>query len=145
MKLPGKLKGCRGAVLDTMLIIYLFENHEKYGGVVEWLLQRAEAGEFQGLITPVTMAEILVKPLRNGRNDLADIYRQSFVNAENIKLCAMTFKTGAMAGALRAKYGLPLPDMFQAACALEHGGVLITNDVNLRKISDIHVVILSEI
>lgn len=145
MKMPVKLKGCRGAVIDTMVLIYLFEDHPQYGAVAEWLLQRAEAGDFAGVVTPVTMAEILVKPLRNGRADLADRYRTAIRNAANLKMCDFSRQTGAMAGALRAKYGLPLPDMFQAACAMEQGGVLVTNDANLRKIGDIHVVLLNDL
>jgi predicted nucleic acid-binding protein len=61
----------------------------------------------------------------------------------NIKLCDVSWKTGILAGALRAKYRMPLPDMFQAACAIEHGGVLITNDKVLKKVSEIDVVLLS--
>lgn len=142
VKLPSSLKGCRGAVVDTMVLIYLFENHPRLGPVCEWLMERAEAGDYTGVITPVTVAEILVKPLRTGRGDLADRYRLAIGSIPNIQPCEFTWKTGSMAGALRAKYGLPLPDMFQAACAMEQGGVLITNDSALKKVSDIHVILL---
>ncbi|MBI3986792.1 MAG: PIN domain-containing protein [Lentisphaerae bacterium] len=142
MKLPPSLKGCRGAVVDTMVLIYLFENHPRWSPVCEWLMERAEASDYTGVITPVTAAEILVKPIRAGRSDLADRYRLAIGSIPNIHPCEFTWKTGGMAGALRAKYGLPLPDMFQAACAMEHGGVLITNDSALKKLSDIQVVLL---
>lgn len=145
MKLPAKLKGCRGVVLDTMVWIYLLEDHPDYGAVSEWLLLRAEAGDFAGLVTPISMAEIMVKPLGNRRPDLADRYRLALRNAANITMCDFTWQTGTLAGALRAKHGLPLPDMFQVACAMEHGGVLVTNDAALRKIDDIHVVFLSDL
>ena len=145
MKLPSALKGCRGAVLDTMLLVYLFENHAEYGGVCEWLLQRAEAGDYTAIITPVTMAEIVVKPLQCGRPDIADTYQTAIRNAPNVGICDMSWKTGVMAGALKAKYRLPLPDMLQVACATEHGGVLVTNDHALQKITDVRVILLDEV
>jgi predicted nucleic acid-binding protein len=49
------------------------------------------------------------------------------------------------AGALRAKYGLPLPDVLRAACAMEHGGVRLTNDKALRSIGEIRIILLDEL
>ncbi|MCX7001952.1 MAG: PIN domain-containing protein [bacterium] len=143
--MPSGLRGCRGAVLDTMLLIYLLENHAKYGGVCEWLFQQAEAGEYTGVITPVTMAEIVVKPLQCGRHDIADSYQTAICNAPNMCICDFSWKTGVMAGALRAKYNLLLPDMFQVASAMEHGGVLISNDRVLRKIMEIRIILLDDL
>jgi hypothetical protein len=43
-----------------------------------------------------------------------------------------------MAGALRVKHSLPLPDMFQAAAAmLSDTPILVTNDKALRKVKDV--------
>ena len=145
MKLPAAMKGCRGAVLDTMFLIYLLEDHPRFGALCEWLLQRAAAGDYSGVVTPITMAEILVKPLRAGRSDLGDRYQAAIRNAPNVTMCDMTWRTGAMAGALRAKYGLPLPDMLQAASAMEHGGVLVTNDCALKKVEDIRIILLGDL
>ncbi len=128
-----------------MVLIYLFEDDVKYGAICEGLLQRAETGDYFALLTPITMAEIVVKPLRAGRTDLADRYQTAVRSAPNVRLCDVSWKTGVMAGALRAKYGLPLPDMFQAACAMEHGGVLITNDTALKQIKDIEIILLSDL
>lgn len=145
VRLPPGLMGCRGAVLDTMVWIYLFEDHPRFGSLCEGLLKRAAAGDFAGIVTPVTLAEIIVKPLRAGRMDLADTYRAVLRNCPNVTICGLSGETGAMAGALRAKYGLPLPDMLQCACAMEQGGMLITNDTALRKVRDIRVILMDEI
>jgi predicted nucleic acid-binding protein len=50
-----------------------------------------------------------------------------------------------VAGALRAKYRLPLPDMLQAACAIQHGAALITNDKALHAVTEIPIVSLDEL
>ena len=145
MRLPLPFHGARGVVLDTMLLIYVLEDQPRFGGLCEWLLQRAAAGDFSGLITPITMAEVLVKPLQAGRPGLADRYRNALRNLPGIAVCDLTPETGAMAGALRAKYSLPLPDMLQAACAMKHGGVLLTHNKALRQISEIRAVLLDEL
>ncbi|MEI7901676.1 MAG: PIN domain-containing protein [bacterium] len=144
MKTPAALRGVRCAVFDTMVLIYLLEDHPGLAPTCEGLFQRAEAGEFAGVITPVTMAEIIVKPLRAGHPDLADRYQTVLRNLPNISLCGFSWQTGVMAGALRAKYGLPLPDLFQVACAMENGGALITNDKALKRIDEIRIVLLSD-
>jgi predicted nucleic acid-binding protein len=144
MKLPAALKGCKGAVLDTMVLIYLFEDHPRYGAMCECLVQKIEASEFTGIVTPITMAEVMVKPLRSGRPDIGDRYHTTVLNTPNVEICVLTWQTGVMAGALRAKYRMPLPDMFQVACAIEHGGVLVTNDHELKGVKDVHVVLLDD-
>lgn len=145
MRVPKALKGTRGAVIDTMVLIYLLEDHPTYAPVCESLFQWAEDAVFSGVITPVTLAEIIVKPLQAKQPELADRYQSALKNLPNIVLGEFTWKTGVMAGALRAKYGLPLPDLFQAACALEHGGVLVTNDKALKRITEITVVLLGDL
>ncbi len=139
------LKSVRAAVFDTMILIYLLENDPAYATVCEALFQRAEVGRLHGLITPITMGEVLVKPLRAGLNELADRYRSALRNLPNVRLCDFTWKTGALAGALRAKYGLALPDLFQVACAIENQAALITNDKALKKIIEVPVFLLSDI
>jgi predicted nucleic acid-binding protein len=55
-------------------------------------------------------------------------------------------ETGSMAGALRARYGLPLPDAFQAAAAIEGGSnTIVTNDRDFRRIREVKVLLLEEI
>jgi len=128
-----------------MVLIYVFENQSAYAAVCEWLLLQAEAGSFTGIVTPVTMAEIVVKPLQCNRPDIADAYQAAICNAPNVQLCELAWETGVMAGALRAKYGLPLPDMLQAACAIRQNAVLITNDRALRAVKDVEIILLSDL
>lgn len=51
-----------------------------------------------------------------------------------------------MAGALRAKYNLPMPDMIQAAMAMEtNSAALISNDKTLRRIKEINVILIESL
>lgn len=144
MKMPRQLRGRQGVVLDTMVFIYLFEDSPEYGPVSEFIVDQARRGEFKAAITPITAAEILVKPLERNRQDLADRYRRALKSMKNVEPLQLSFEVGSLAGSLRAKYKLPLPDMFQAACALlGKTPTLITNDKAMQQIKEVQVLPLS--
>jgi len=146
LTLTEALRGARSAVLDTMVLIYYFEDSETHGDRAESVIRDASSDVFEAIITPVTAAELLVKPLHNGRQDIADRYRTAMAHLDNTNRCSLTWNTGCMAGALRARYGLPLPDMFQIALAMETGScALITNDKALRQVEEIPVVLLDDL
>lgn len=145
MKLPRRLVGRSGVVLDTMVFIYLFEDAPKFGAVCEFIVQQAALGKFRGVVTPVTAAEVLAKPLEQGRWDLADRYRVALWNLKNIEPIGLPFEIGFLAASLKAKYRMPLPDMLQAACALTRKEpTLITNDRLLRRVEEVSVLLLDD-
>ena len=146
MKLPTLLHGGQDVVLDTMVFIYLFEDDPTYGRPCEWLLRQIEAGTLTGIVTPVTAAELLVKPLQLNRPAVADQYRDALRSLPNVRMVATSPEVGFMAGALKAKYRLPLPDMIQVATALElNSTALISNDKALQRINEIKVVLLDSL
>jgi len=50
-----------------------------------------------------------------------------------------------MAGALRARYRMPLPDMMQVAAALAHERpAIVTRDKALRKVEEVDVFLLDD-
>ena len=64
----------------------------------------------------------------------------------NVVLARIDEEIAFMAGALRAKYRLPLPDMLQVAVALSFPArTLITNDRALRKVKEVRVLLLDEL
>lgn len=145
VKLPPDLSGRSGVVLDTMVLVYYFEAHPDFGPRSKAIIETVEAGHFEAAITPVTLAEVMVKPMKKGRSSLVDIYRQAMQCLSGVKLKAITPETGFLAGSLRAKYGLPLPDMFQVAVALQSARpAIITNDRLLRKVKEVDVFLLSD-
>jgi predicted nucleic acid-binding protein len=144
MKLPKRLAGRRGVVLDTMIFVYLFEDSPQFGSVSEFILEQGRLGKFESIVTPITAAELMVKPLQNKRYDLADRYRLALRSMQNVVPVAFGFETGLLAGSLRAKYGLPLPDMIQVACAMRSKTpTLITNDKAMEQIEEAEIFLLS--
>ena len=144
MKLPKRLAGRKGVVLDTMIFIYLFEDSPQFGSVSEFILEHVGLGRFESAVTPITAAELIIKPLQNKRYDLADRYRLALRSMQNVVPVALSFEGGLLAGSLRAKYGLPLPDMIQVACAMQSKTpTLITNDKAMEQIEEAEVFLLS--
>ena len=145
MRLPSRLSGRRGVVLDTMILIYMFEDHPRFGGLSESVVAAACDGRFHAVVTPVTTAELLVKPLERNRTDLADRYRHALSGMRNVSLIPLSVEAGFMAGALRAKYGLPMPDMLQVAAAMQGPTpTIISNDNAFRKIREVDVLLLAD-
>jgi len=145
MKLPRGLRHAKKVVIDTNVLIYLFEDHSRYGTISEFILDEVASGAFSAVITSITVAELLTKPLESDRTDIADAYRNVLKNLPNVETVECGFDVGVMAAALRAKYGVPLPDAFQAAVAMQAPRPsLITNDRRLRKISEVRSISLNE-
>ena len=137
------LDGRQGVVLDTMIFIYLFEDHPAYAELCEHILDQMSRGLFSGVVTPITAGEILIKPLQQRQFSVADRYRAALQSLPNVILTSFDVDIGFMAGSLRAQYGLPLPDMFQAATALYYPArTLITNDKDLQRVKEIDVFLL---
>lgn len=144
MKMPRLLKGAKDVVLDTMVYIYLFEDAHK-SSVCEYVINEIANGKFSAVVTPITCGEILAKPLAKQRNDIADTYRRALLSMTNIRPVSLEPEVGFMAGALRSKYGLPLPDMLQVAIAMQGDpGIIITNDKDLSRVSEVQAVLLDE-
>ena len=145
MKLPAGLRGARGVVIDTNVFVYLFEDHPEFAEVADFVVGSAAAGAFHGVVTPITAAEILVKPLRLKRADIADRLRRTLRSLPNIEWASLSAEAGFLAGALRAAYGLPLPDMLQVATAMQSAvPCLITNDKALQRVTEVRTFLLTD-
>lgn len=141
-----KLRGRRGVLLDTMVFIYFFEDAPGYANTCESLLTQMAAGLFGGVATPITLAELVVKPLRQNRADVADRYRHALEGFTHLTLLPIDPQAGHMAGALRAKYNLSLPDMLQVASALRFPKpAIVTNDKDLKRVEELDVFVLNDL
>lgn len=79
--LGGKLVG-----LDTAPIIYLIEEHPKYLPLVRPVFEAVRRGEVRFVTSTVTLLEVLVQPLRQGRVELAEQYRTILTMAANVAI-----------------------------------------------------------
>jgi len=90
---------------------------------------------------------VLVKPLRDGRLDLADNYRQVLTNSANVALEVIDESICESAAQLRAKYlWLRTPEALQIATAVRHGAeIMVTNDEGWKRSTELEVTVLRDL
>jgi predicted nucleic acid-binding protein len=132
--------------LDTMIFIYHLEDHPIFSPVTERMFERIEKGKNQAVTSYLTLLEILVKPKRDSLLKAVSDYRDLLLTFPNLKFVPLDQRVADLASTLRARYGIRTPDAIQIASALSEGAkTFVTNDSQLKKISDIQVVLLEEL
>ena len=130
--------------LDACVFIYSVESLEPYKTLVEPIWRQAAAGTLSLITSELTIAEVLVKPIRDNDQTLLTIYSELFSSSE-IKLIPTTRLIWEEAAKLRALTSLRTPDAVHAVSALLEGcTALVTNDRAFRRIEDMEVIVLQE-
>jgi predicted nucleic acid-binding protein len=115
---------------DTNLFIYLFEGAGERADRVAALRSRMLERRDELLTSTLTIGEILVKPARAGRPELARQYEQRIAQAATI----VTFDLDAARAyaSIRADAAITGPDAVQLACAAAgRTNLFVTNDERL--------------
>jgi len=135
--------------IDSCVFIYAIEQHPELGAPATALLRRLDdpSDDVHAVVSTLGLLEVLVHPLRLGRADLVDAYRE-ILTAEGsaIALVPVTEEVAAQAAALRAAMPrLRTPDAIHAATALVMGAeTLVTNDPALAGIPGLPLTMLHE-
>lgn len=124
--------------LDTNVLIYFFEGIEPQASKVEKVLQSIMRGVNEGVISTVTVAEVLTgfylsadtSKASKAKLLIADLRLNGF------KIAPVTFEIADLAAQLRAKRGGKLPDALIVATALNQGAnVVYSQDRDLHRFS----------
>lgn len=124
----------RGRILvDSAPIIYYLEDHPVFGPRYADLFSRAGSGDYQLVISTVTLVEVLTGPLREGNEQLADDYRQALSRPPVWLAADLTIAIANRAARIRSQTRLRLPDAVIVATALEMSCIaLVSHDRELR-------------
>src|SRR5262249_23773861 len=127
-------------------LIYYFEEHIEYMAAADELFNAIHQGLARGMTSILTLLEVLVKPLRIGRHDLAGDYRRILCNTRGVAVYAIDQNICERAAQLRAdSRWLRTPDAVQLATALEYGAeVIVTNDERWKRLTQIPVVVMRD-
>ncbi len=140
------LRRHRVVAADTMVFIYHLQDHPRYAAATLAILDAWESGSVEGVTSVISLAEVLVKPLREKRQRAVDDYRRLLRAFPNLRLLPLTADIAEEAARLRALHGLALPDMIQIASAVAGGaGGLVTNDPSLQRVTGIEVLLLDDV
>ena len=126
----GSLPGRGRLVIDTAPIIYVLEDHPAFAPRFMPVFERAEAGDYELVITTTTLAEVLVGPLRRGDESLAREYRDTLTSPPTWRVVDLTRRDcPSRRPHPRAHRGRRLPDAVQVATAIETASMgLVTHD-----------------
>ena len=137
------LRQHRRIVLDTMVFIYQFEADRRFGPQTQTIFEALESQRVHGIMSVITLHELLVKPKKVGDIPLALKYTQLLAHSPYIDLANIGQEDAEVAAGLRVKYALTAPDAFVVASGLTreaHG--FITADKKLSRIQEIDTFIL---
>ena len=135
--------------IDTSILIYYMEKHDKYYLLIEDIFEKcsSQAKDFKLITSTISLMEVLVKPIRDNKNELVAKYQDILLASENVFVIMIDLNIARKAAELRAKYNfLRSPDAIQLATAISTSAeYFICNDKKLKNISEIKCLILDDL
>ena len=145
MKLVRQLESVRRIFLDTAPVIYFVEQNPDYLEQSQAVFSRLDEGKITAVVSPITLSECLVVPYRLENAEVAQVFTDLLVNSESVLFYPIDEITADKAADLRARYNLTLTDAFQLAIAIQaECDAFLTNDTDLKRVTEIPIIVLSE-
>lgn len=136
--------GLKSVCLDTNILAYFFEESPRFGSLVKKIVRNLQKDKTELKITFLTLAEILVHPVKLNDEGLIELY-SNIQNHLNIQIIYPNEKTALIAAQLRAEYNIKTPDALNIAIAISNNcSAFLTNDETLKKIKPLKILLLKE-
>ena len=132
--------------LDTVIFIYHFEKSKTYFKLTKEIFSRLDENQdFSAITSILTLLEVSVKPIEDSRDDLLKEYSDKLLYDNKLTTLMIEEDVAIKAAELRAKYRIRTPDAIQIATSIiGKAGAFITNDIDLKKVKEIEVLILDD-
>lgn len=131
--------------LDACAVIYLIEGTAPWATRLQQLLPALAQGDPDPgfTVSDLSRMECRVRPWRENRQALLDIYDGFFAAAE-VTVVPLSHDVVSIATGVRARSGLRAPDALQAACCISLGRAtrFVTNDRGFRREPALDVVLI---
>lgn len=122
--------------IDTNVLIYFFEGIEPQASKVEKILDKIMKGQDEGIVSTITIAEVLTGFYLAGNAVKAAKAKRLLGDwtLNGFKIVPVTFEIADLAANLRAKRGGRLPDALIAATAInQSASFMYTQDKDLQR------------
>ena len=88
----ARLNGIIGkkVALNTVIFIYTLEGNPEFGDRAREIFEEIEQNRCQGYASDLVLAELMVKPLREGKPDIAEEYASELPNFPNLTFLSPT-------------------------------------------------------
>ena len=144
MTIEEALSGVSRLFLDTAPVVYLIERNPDFIDRVKPIFARLDR-DIIGVVSPITLAECLVFPIKQGLTDLEQIFTE-MMTGKSIDFVPTDIKIAKIAATIRAKYNFQLPDSIQIATAISSDcDAFLTNDVALARVTEIRAIVVSKL
>jgi predicted nucleic acid-binding protein len=146
VKITAALQGVARLFLDTAPVIYYVEQNPAYAALVDDIFHRIDSGTLQAITSPITLAECLVVPIRQGLHQTQQDFTDLIVCGANVTFLTLAASAAHRAAELRARYNIGLLDAFQVSIALAGGAnAFLTNDRILLRVQELPILILDDL
>lgn len=130
---------------DTNALVYFIEDHPRYCPALDPLFGAVDRGELEGIVSVVSVIEVLVGALRRGDTAVQQRYEEVLLQAAHIEVLDTNLAVAREAARIRATHNLRTPDAIIAATAITSGaGILVTNDPAFRRVADLRVLLVED-
>ena len=146
MTLPEELARINSIFIDTAPIIYYIEAHPDFGPLAKEVVTAFQSGNLTAYSSVMTLTEVLPKPIEIGDEKLARKFADFLKHGKHFTMIEISGGIAEAAGKLRGRYPvLKTVDAVQIAAALEIGSeAFLTNDVKLKQIKELKVMVLKD-
>lgn len=115
-------------LLDTSSLAAYFGS-ESTSPIAAFLIDDyVRSGRNRAVVSAVSAAELLVRPLRAGRGDLGRSILEFLRTFANLDIVPVDLTVASMAAALRARDGMKVPDALIAASGLDRSAAVALSD-----------------
>ncbi len=129
--------------LDTAPVIYYVEKKQPFFDKVKLFFDLLDEGRLTAVSSPITLAESLFYPYKQGNKELANALRALLTHGPHTHFVPVTAPIAELSSSLRAHYNLGFADAIQVAVAIQSGcDALLTNDKKLSRITELNVIVL---
>lgn len=133
-RLGEHLSGHKRIGLDSNILIYHLEAHPVYLPLTRQILSGIERGQWEGVISTVSLMEVTVQPWRLQQPRLALEYEALLANFPNLTIVDVDRTVARQAARLRGELGCQPPDAILVASTIVAGATLfVTNDARLAR------------
>jgi len=143
----GVLDALRGrqTYLDANVFIYALNAFPAFEAELRALFTAIEAGVVRCVTSQLTLAELLVKPFREGDQNAAASCRRAVTDRPGLAVAPITLDVLVEAAMERAAHSLRLPDAIHVATARLTGcAAFLTNDTQVSGSAELEVLYLSD-
>lgn len=141
-----ELSNVQRLYVDSAPLIYYVEENSTYLELMRKVVEIVDETDLVAFSSVLTLAEVLVLPLRQGDQGLVLAYQEILLTGDDYELVVITPEVAVTAAEIRARYGLGTPDSVHLATALETGcDAFLTNDADFKRIREISILLLDDL